>query len=284
MLIYLDSRDLISLIEKRATTETDAFERGLLKKSARLVFSMHNIFECCPPLLQQHIQTNVMKTLNRLEKMPHLYIAETKIKALELKEGTDAFLNERDYRAINPFVPRFDYVISPFRKPATSHYLNYSLSEIIFDLWRESPDVFEGYQNYSKRLNDKMILDRKRKDYKKHKENFPYSIYEYLLLFNIPFPKEKINKFTEWLWDDTNLCPSFRLMYEVYHRLLRNLKDQFKSTDIPDLAHVCCVPYIDAATLDNRIRGYIEQVDFNIGTRYLKRVYRNIDELNVLLN
>jgi hypothetical protein len=284
MRIYLDSRDLIFLTEKQTSTEIDLFENNLRKKSARLVFSMHNIVECCPPLLQPQIQTNVMKTLNRLDRMPHLYIADANITALELKEITKAFFEEREYQTVNPFVSRFDYVISPFRKPATSDYINYSLSEVIFDLWRVAPDVFEGYPNQSKMLHDKMELDRRRSDYKNHRQNFPNTLNQDLLLYIIHFPKEKIDELANWIWEKPSRCPSFRLGYEVYHKLLRNLNDKVKNSDIPDLAHVGCIPYVDSATLDNRIRGYIEQVDRSIGTAYSEKLYSNIIEVSVLLN
>lgn len=63
---------------------------------------------------------------------------------------------------------------------------------------------------------------------------------------------------------------------------LRNLTDGSKESDIPDFAHVSYVPYCDAITPDNRIRGYIAQVDHSIGTEYSKKVCRNVDDIEAL--
>lgn len=284
MLIFLDSRDHIVLAEKWASTERDGFEQNLRKKSGKLVFSMHNIIECCAPLLQNGIQTNVMNTLNRLEVMPHIYIADAKIQALELAEATKALLENREYQAINPFVPRFDYVVSPFKIPPSSNYIKYGLSEMIFELWREAPDLFEGYPDHFKKLKGILISNRELPYYRNHRDNFPNTIDLNLALHNIPFPKEKISKLANWIWDEPTRCPSVRLGYEVFHKILRNLTDGGEMSDIPDLANVNCIPYVDAATLDNRMRGYIGQADHNIGTSYAMNLYKNINEIRTLFN
>ena len=128
MRIYLDSKDHIVVTERFSAEETDAFETALRRGSHELVFSMHNIMECCAPLIQSTNQNSVMRVLNRLENMPHVYIAEAKIPTIELMQGARAFSEGREYSAINPFVPRFDEVVSPFNRPATHDYLRYGLA------------------------------------------------------------------------------------------------------------------------------------------------------------
>lgn len=142
MLIYLDSRDHIGLVERKTPAEIDTFERMLKKSGNELVFSLHNIMECCAPLLQSGGRTNVMSTLNRLESMPHVYIAEAKIPAMELEEATIAFLDDSEYRYIDPFVSRFDYVVAQLEEPATADYLKYGLAHTVYELWNEDPSHF----------------------------------------------------------------------------------------------------------------------------------------------
>jgi hypothetical protein len=89
---YLDTRDLIVLVEKRSLEATATFEEKLRRGSSQLVFSMHNIMEYCAPPVQSCDGSNVMSTLNRLEQLPHLYIAEARIEALELQEGGESIL------------------------------------------------------------------------------------------------------------------------------------------------------------------------------------------------
>lgn len=64
----------------------------------------------------------------------------------------------------------------------------------------------------------------------------------------------------EWIWDRPARCPALRLDYEVYHQIRRNVTDRGYLQDFEDFAHVKCVPYVDRATLDRRMAGYVRQV------------------------
>ncbi len=160
MRIYLDSRDHIGLVERKTSTETDTFERTLRVCGSELVFSLHNIMECCAPLIQGGGRSNVMSTLNRLESMPHSYIAEAKIPAMELAEAATAFLENREFRPVNPFVPRFDYVVARFEEPPTADYLNYGLAYTVYELWNNDPNLFNGYPEEAERLREILKSDR----------------------------------------------------------------------------------------------------------------------------
>lgn len=284
MHVYLDSRDLIELVEKRSPEETARFEEKLRQRRSELVFSMHNIMECCAPLVSAGSASSVMRTLNRLERMPHLYVAEARIEALELREATSAFLERREYTTIAPpVVPRFDYVVSAFEKPPTKDYIKYGLTELIFELWNIEKSLFAGYPCHAKKLKTILELDRKRNDYKRHDLNFQNTVVRDLRLYNICFPEKKANELSGWIYELPSRCPALRLGYEVFHKLLRNLTDSGENSDISDFAHISCVPYVDAITLDNRMRGYVAQVDRSIGTNYLQKAYRNVEEIEVLL-
>lgn len=284
MRAYLDTRDLIVLVEKRSPEDTARFEEKLRRGSSELVFSMHNIMECCAPLVQSRDGSNVMNTLNRLEQLPHLYIAEARIEALELQEAVSAFLEGREYTAVAPpFVPRFDYVVSPFKEPATKDYIQYGLAHMIYELWNVDKGLFSGYPTHAKRLRAILESDRKRLDYKNHGANFQHTILRNLRLYNIGFPEENIGDLSSWICENTHRCPAQRLGYEVFHKLLKNLMDSGEDSDIPDFAHISCTPYVDAITLDNRMRGYVAQVDQSIGTNFSEKAYRNVDEIEALL-
>lgn len=283
MYIYFDSRDIITLVEKKSSVETNKFEEKLRQCASELIFSMHNIMECCAPLVHNGETSGVMHTLNRLEQMPHVYIAEAKIEASELEEAVSAFTERREYQPIAPpFVPRFDYVVSPFEDPSTKIYVNYRLSDIIYDLYKEDPTLFMGYPDHSKRLQNILKTDRKRNDYKKHEQNFPNTIIRNLQMYNIPFPREMVSALAQWLYASPKRCPAVRLGYEVFHKLLKNITDKGENSDIPDFVHVSCVPYVYAITLDNRMRGYVAQADRSLGTDYSKKVYRNLEEIEAL--
>jgi hypothetical protein len=279
MRIYLDSRDHIVLTERFSVEKTNAFEAAIRGGSHELVFSMHNIMECCAPLNQSTNQNSVMKILNRLESMPHVYIAETKIPALELMEGTRAFFEGREYGVINPFVARFDEVVSPFSRPATHDYIKYGLAHTIFELWQEDPRLFQPYTAESRQLETIRNHDRSRSDYRHHDRNFSNTVARDLKLYNIAFPQEAVNDLAAWIWESPNRCPSLRLGYEVFHKIVRNVTDSGEDSDIPDFGHGDCVPYVDAITLDRRMRGYVEQADRSMGTEYSQKLFGDVNEI-----
>lgn len=279
MRIYLDSRDQIVLTERFSVEETDAFESFLRQGSHELVFSMHNIMECCAPLTQSTNQHSVMSSLNRLESMPHLYVAEAKIPALELMEGTRSFSEGREYSNIDPYVDRFDEVVSPFDRPATHDYIKYGLAHTVFELWQEDPSLFAPYTTESRRLEEIRESDRNRSDYRQHDRNFSNCIARNLNLYSIEFPQESINDLASWIWELPSRCPALRLGYEVSHKITRNLTDGGEDSDIPDFAHVDNVPYVDAITLDRRMRGYVQQVDRSIVTDYSQKVFNDINDI-----
>lgn len=281
MRIYLDSRDHIALTERFSAVETDAFETAIRRGSHELVFSMHNITECCVPLNQSTTQNSVMKILNRLESMPHVYIAETNILALELMEGVKAFSEGREYSVINPVVTRFDEVISQGSRPATHDYITYGLAHTIFELWQEDPRLFQPYIAESRRLETIRASDRSRSDYRQHDRNFPNTVERNLRLYNIPFAPEAVNDLAAWIWASPSRCPALRLGYEVFHKITRNVTDSGEESDIPDFAHVDCIPYVDAITLDRRMRGYVEQADRSMGTAYSQKLFADINGVQV---
>lgn len=279
MRIYLDSRDHIVLTERFSAAETDAFETALRRGSHELIFSMHNILECCAPIIQSANQNSVMRILNRLESMPHVYVAEAKIPALELMEGAKAFSERREYSVVNPFVARFDEVVSPFSQPATHDYIRYSLAHTIFELWQEDPKLFQPYTAESRRLKIIRTSDRSRSDYRQHDRNFSSTVARDLRLYNIAFPQEAVNDLATWIWASPSRCPALRLGYEVFHKIVRNVADLGEESDIPDFAHVDCIPYVDAITLDRRMRGYIEQADRSMGTAYSQKLFADVNRV-----
>lgn len=284
MLLYLDSRDLIGLVEKRSAKETVRFETKLRKTSSQLVYSMHNIAECCAPLIHGDERSSVMKTLNRLEDMPHVYLAETRIDALELREAASAFLENREYCPIElPLVSRFDYVVSAFSDVPTKQYLSYGLAQIVFELWGIDRSLFAGYPAQGRQFKKALKSDRARSDYKNHESNFKNMVARNLQLFQIPFPSAQVETLSDWIYKNSTRCPAVRLGYEAYHKLLRNLTDPGYESDIPDFAHLSCVPYCDAITLDNRMRGYVAQVDPSIETDHSLKVFKNVDEIEARL-
>ncbi len=277
--IYLDTRDLIILAERQSEEYFGAVRKWLDEVEGRLVFSLSNILECCTPLSMTNGQTSVMRTLCKLEALPHVFLAEAKIHRDEIISAIRSFSAAEDYRSIVPYVDRFDQVLSPFQPPATFINLKYGLAETVFDVWQAKPDLFSGDSKYSQILAASRQSDRGRPDFLRHDRNFSEYVRRTLIQFSISFPDKEIAALANWIWDTTTRCPSMRLGYEVYHQILRNTSDAQAESDIGDLTHVGCIPYVDAITLDRRMRGYISQADKALESRYACKVFSNLEAL-----
>jgi hypothetical protein len=248
---YLDSRDLITLAERRSTDETARFDDQLRHGGHELIFGMDNILEICTPLIRVGSRCSVMRTLNRLERLPHVYVADARIEALELEEAARAFLGRAGIQThILADCPTFDYVVSAFESgPPTKMFLRYELAQVIFELWRIDKGLFMEYPHHAKRLRSVIESDTKRVSRQRHHLNFRNKISKYFRLHDIDFSVNRTGDLSEWICEDTTRCPALKLVYEVFHKIVRNLTDRIPDSDIPDFSHISCISYVDAITL-----------------------------------
>ena len=74
MRIYLDTKDLIEIIEKSKPIHPKNLEKKMREKNCELVISNTLILELSEPLQHKSKMTNVMSNINQLEKFPHIFI------------------------------------------------------------------------------------------------------------------------------------------------------------------------------------------------------------------
>jgi len=103
-----------------------------------------------------------------------------------------------EYQAIDPYVSRFDEVLSPFIPPATKAYLKYGLVETVFDLWGIKPDLFAQDVRHAEILANLREQDRRRSDPGRHDRNFPEYVRRTLKQFNIAFPPDQVEALSSW--------------------------------------------------------------------------------------
>ncbi len=281
MRIYLDTRDLINIFERDRPCGADEFEHLLQKNGHELILSYLNVMEISAPLVQKHSTTNVMRLLNRIEKLPLMYIS--KISQFELKEGYRAFKEKREYSDVIPFFGRFDETIEDRGAPPTSNFLNFPLSETVFTLWTEDPGLFKGYERYMHPLKVVIQEDRSISHQRNHLTLFIKAISRKLQLEGIRVIEDDAGPFAEWIYKKSSRCPSVRLGYEFYHKFVRNLHDLPKEGDIPDFGHVSCLPYVDILTADRRMSSYAVQASKAIGLEYEKRIFNNAEDVLSIL-
>lgn len=266
-------------MERQSDAHVAEVGEWLHQQGHKLVLSLSPILECCVPLTKPKSEAIVMRTLARIEKIPHTFIAEAKIHRDELISAVTAYSENNEYESIDPYVSRFDEVVSPFHPPATKVYLTYGLAQTVFELWKVKPDLFGQDVRHSEILASSRELDRSRPDYGRHEPNFPEYLRRTFAQFNIAFPADGVEALASWIWAKPDRCPAMRLGYELYHQILRNTNDRSGASDIGDLTHAGCLPYVDAMTLDRRMRNYVAQADRALGTAYGNRVFADFGEL-----
>ena len=73
---------------------------------------------------------------------------------------------------------------------------------------------------------------------------------------DVALPPGREDEFALWIYRDPNRCPGFRLNHELFRSVTANYQDVPEASDFTDLALTFALPYVDAATLDRRIRDY----------------------------
>lgn len=259
MLVYLDSKDLINVLERSEPVSTEGLAEKLLEAKARLLISFVTVAELSAPLHKHGAKTNVMQLLQRLETLPHVFLADCRVEWLELKEAVDAFDSGRDYSRVDPFVSRFDHTIPVRGRPPTAHYLAYSIAETVWDLWTSDPCAFDGYASHIPRYDSLLTRDRALKRPPPLSDHFAVVLKRNLELLEIDSRSLDVRDLGRWIYASPRRCPATRLGFEVWHRLRSNVTDVPKRSDLGDFNHLYSIPYADVVTLDSRMLGYVRQ-------------------------
>jgi len=280
MKLYLDTKDLIDILQEEASSSRDHLEESLRRGGHKLAVSFHTISEISVPLVRATSKTNVMALLNRLERMPITFIRSDTY-GLELKEALDAYLNTREYRGIHAFVERFDHAVDLQARPPTEIFITYSLAETVWDLY--SHGVLKGLENYADQMRWIVAADRCLNKPPTLKANFTKVIERNLILSKLSSSGMDISGFANWIYENPIRCPAIRLVYEIWHKIVKNKTDLLEDSDMEDYQHLTCLPYVDFMTLDRRMHGYVSQASRSISLDYRDRIFRSTQDLLSLL-
>lgn len=280
MLIYLDTKDLINILEKSKPLSVERLQQFLKYGEHKIVLSFLTIMEISAPLLHKHAKTNVMALLNHIEILPHAYV-HSDIARLELQEAIRAFSEGDNYNSILPFVNRFDDAVDLNASPATKMYINYPLSETVWDLYCFG--ALDGLDKYAEKLRQTFAADRALSPKPNIKANFSKTIGRMIEHNRLSRPKD-ISILADWIYSDALKCPSIRLGYELWHKMVRNITDIPRDSDLEDYGHIGYLPYVDLMTLDRRMSDYVCQVSKGLSIDYNKKIFRNADDLLNKLN
>ena len=132
-----------------------------------------------------------------------------------------------------------------------------------------------GLDRYAKKLEQKFTEDRALSPKPSLKKHFPSVIKRDLKLHNIAKPNGDIESLANWIYSNPARCPSQRLSYEVWHKMIKNVGDEPSPSDMEDFCHIKCLPYVDFLTLDKRMRGYVSQACKVLRINYAEKVCKN---------
>ncbi len=169
MKVYLDAKDLIEILQVGNPCTANQFAQCLMQHGHQLVVSSYSIMEISAPLLYSSSRTNVMKLLNDLAEIPMTYI-HADIRGLELREALDAFSSRREYQDVSPFVNRFDEALGLTVNLGASGFANYSLSEIVWNLYMQGG--LQGLDCHAKMMRKYVAADREMKSLPNLKSHF----------------------------------------------------------------------------------------------------------------
>jgi hypothetical protein len=155
--------------------------------------------------------------------------------------------------------------------------MNYSLGETVWDLYCYG--ALNGLESYAPTLKQLMAADRALTKPPSLKANFLKMIDRKLKDYGITCSATFASALANWVYEKPFRCPSVRLGYEVWHKLVKNKADALEDSDMEDYQHMTCLPYVDLMSLDRRMCGYVEQAGASLRLDYTNRVFRSTQDV-----
>jgi hypothetical protein len=286
MRILLDSRDLINLVEHGQPVPVRDFDAYLRGGRHEIVLCYSNVRELVSPLATGAEFLQIRPFLQSLEQMPHMYIKEVTIVALEIQSAVNAFNAGAEYQVCSPFVDRWDRTLVAIpgkRASAADGLVGLRLDDIVYFINSVNPRLFRPPEHYLSTLRTLLDQDRTllRKGQVPAREHFILSVGKHAASHGLGLPDGRGDEFAEWVYRNPNRCPGLRLNHEMYRSLMSNYTDAPEAGDFSDLALVFALPYVDAATMDRRMRHYCgvasrKILRFGGAVDYAARVYENV--------
>jgi hypothetical protein len=286
MRILPDTRDLINLTERGQPVTADDFRQYLEEHNHQIVLSFTNIRELAGPLARGGDFLKIRKLLQAVEAMPHAYIKEVSVIDLEIQAAVEGFTRGVEYQDVAIYVNRWDATLRlpPGQVRALyERFVGLRLDNIVHDAYRNRPEIFAQPEQHLPLLQRTFEEDRNRlaKGEAAPRNHFVNVFRRQAQSSQIALPRGREEEISKWVYQDPSRCPGLRLHHETYRQLMLNYSNQPEVGDFSDLAHVYSLPYVDAATLDNRMRNYCSQACRKLASiakpvDYRPRLYKNL--------
>ena len=206
-----------------------------------------------------------------MESLPHCYLNEGGIQRCEVSRASAAFREGREPEPYDPYVERWDYTLAD--DPVTEMLVGYRLDDFFYHYWRSDRRVLSFGEPDGRGFTEFMDLQRslRKSDPKSDKSIFIDNASRWLEGAGVVIKDFDHKAWARWVYDDPKRCPALMLQFQVLREIVRNVADVPKESDVPDLAYVPAVPYVDTTTMDKRMANYTKQA-----ARVLSRRNRDI--------
>jgi hypothetical protein len=266
--VFLDSRDLIHLIEHARPVDATIFARELTKRNARLVLTYTNVAEFLPRTRDGAIdRARALSLVRSLEQLPLAYLRQPELVRREFREALAAYDGKRPVRRIDGYVDEWWQTFSktpaefvPFVDPTMSKLLSgMSLADQVSHLIESGDDLMLS-SALAAPVAQAMEDDRQAVGARRGlPATWRASVEWQFHRFGWPEPAGGFAEFVEFIRTDSNACPGWRLGVAVYEEFRSNLTATLRPNDIPDFSHVHFLPYVTHATLDAAWRDRCER-------------------------
>jgi hypothetical protein len=288
MRILLDSRDLIEVAEHQNRVTTQAFNTFLRDNNHELVLCASTVREISSPLVHgaSFIDT-IRPILQAIETLPIRYLREVDIFGIEIQAATNAFENDSAYEPPTPYVRTYPDTLAVPGLADGLPIVGLRLDDIIYEMYRSRyrDRIFGARDQHLAAYRQLMIQERELHRNGQYRARFHFAnvLPRNAAAHNARLPANR-EDFTNYVYGHANRCPGFRLNHEVFRSIARNLSDNPEAGDFVDFALISAIPYVDAVTLDRRMRTYVEQASrkmlkVNAAVNYRDRVYEDVSDL-----
>jgi hypothetical protein len=272
-LVFLDSRDLINCVEKGVPFGASRLARDMARRSASIVLTFTTVIEARPRTPDTQYAVEFYR---RLETIPHVFIPHTEIGRFEFEEAVQAFNSGRLPRHILPREATWASFLSkfapgaPLSREVLTRLDTVPLSEHV-RAWLEHGEAVELSDEFRQRIAATVERHRGALGAKRAGKAELLSLVEDQLE-SFQLHVDDVRRFSEWLYADGSVCPGWRLLEETFQEFRCDVGAGVDKGDLPDMTHLCLVPYMKAATLDRKWREYVG------------RAVRKLAKANVLLS
>ena len=282
MNVFIDSKDLIEVLERSKPISAGELATVLAGADARLVVTLASLWELLP---RGRRQGHWAQLVARLEQMPVAFVRSVDITPLEFREAVRAFKEAREPSSIASqiFVSKWYETFWRMPKNFDEVLAKTHLDMLVgMSLVRQVGMVLDVTDDRSRRRTARdrfaaqLAAERRWFASLRDYEAFRYLAIETMARLDDPLP-EPYEEFIRWLYDNPRRAPGWRVALETRAEMRADMRYKPKVGDLSDLVHLHLLPYVTFFTADAAVatlaRQAIKRLDRTAPTDLTARIH-----------